>query len=180
MIRPRGTRGSCNAAVKSRTGTGQSRSHTGTRRSTTSVYAVPKQREPVAEADGVRTVRLQPVEADAVRAARDAECARPLAVTRAVAPAVDDERRLREQLASMHRDLPGRRRRLIRFHAQALQHLEHAVGVEREDRARRGLGELRRGGCGQREGEQADDYPATRVTQIVSSPPEYGRLSNQP
>jgi hypothetical protein len=34
--------------------------------------------------------------------------------------------------------------------------------------------------AGQREGEQADDYPATCVTQIVSSPPEYGRRSNQP
>ena len=34
--------------------------------------------------------------------------------------------------------------------------------------------------AGSASGEQAEDYPATRATQIVSSPPEYGRLSNQP
>ena len=116
-----------------------------------------EEREPVAEPDGVRAARLEPVEADAARAARDAERPRALPVAGAVAPAVHDERRLREELAALHRHLPRRGGRRVRGDRHALEHVEDAVPLEREDRAHgRRRGDLGRGRRRQRERDGRD------------------------
>ena len=90
------------------------------------------EREPVAEADGAAAARLAPVEADAARAARDAERSGRLAVAGAQESIVHDDGRVCEELALLHRELAPRGERPFRAELDLLEDVDDAVRLERE------------------------------------------------
>ena len=134
--RPRRYAGSFSAARElADAGTGQSRSQTGTRRSTTSVYAVPNEREAVAEARPSCGRAAGSQSKRTPRAPREiAERPGALPVAGALAPVVHDEGRVREELPALHRDLPRAAVGAVRVRVRSRSSTSSdAVRLERED-----------------------------------------------